>query len=70
MNGTSFMENPSLIYGTPSINGKPQCDRAFRRRQKWQAHQAKLEQEIAAFFRAAGVKNVDLSEMFEDFEWL
>ena len=65
MNGTPLMNR------TP-MNGisKKQCDRASLRRRKWQAYQAKLEGEIAVFFRAAGVKSVDLSEMFEDFEWL
>ncbi len=53
------------------MNGIPQPQNcASLRRRKWQAKQSKLEQEIAAFFRAAGVKSVDLSEMFQDFEWL
>ena len=66
MNGTPVMHRNPQMNGTP----EQKRDRAPRRRRQWQAHQAKLEREIETFFRAAGVKNVDLSEMFEDFEWL
>ena len=48
------------------MNGTPQIqDRISLRRRKQRARQARLEQEIAAFFQSAGVKSVDLSEMFQ-----
>ncbi len=55
------------MNGTPLMNDTPkkQRDRASLCRRKQRARQAKLEQEIEAFFRSAGVKHVDLSEMFQ-----
>ena len=44
------------MTGTPQTQNRA----SLRRRQ-----QAKLEQEIATFFRCAGVKSVDLSAMFQ-----
>ena len=50
-----------------TAQSKPDC--ATRRRQR-SKKQVKLERDIQIFFQQAGVKTVNLDEMFQGFEWL
>lgn len=46
-----------------------QRDRVDARRRDRQAQQTRLEREIQSFFQQAGVRTVNLDEMFQEIEW-